>query len=105
MSTIQERKERIKEKRDKWSARLQKIEVHERKLEHQKDTRRKILLGAYCLEAFKQDSTLTLAGKAGVLKILDGYLTRDYDRSLFDLPPLAHPENKETPVKHPKVGE
>lgn len=49
--------------------------------ERAQDTRRKILAGAYFLEVAYKD-------KADELKaLLDGFLVRDNDRALFELPP------------------
>ena len=70
------------------NALLQKLEAQARSKasgENRKlDTRRKVLLGAYTLakmqksDEFREQATVDL----------DGYLFRDADRALFDLPPL-----------------
>lgn len=49
------------------------------------DTRRKILVGSLSLELMNKDET----AKQRFLKQLDGYLTRDDDRALFDLTPIS----------------
>ena len=53
--------------------------------ERKRRTRRLILLGSY-LEHFTQDDP---ERKARLLKELDGFLERDRDRELFDLPPRS----------------
>lgn len=49
-----------------------------------RDTRRKILAGALILDIMEKDE----AAKNRFMVQLDKYLTRDDDRSLFDLKPL-----------------
>ena len=53
--------------------------------ERKRRTRRLILLGSY-LEHVTQDDP---ERKARLLKELDGFLERDRDRELFDLPPRS----------------
>ena len=53
--------------------------------ERKRRTRRLILLGSY-LEHVTQDDPQR---KARLLKELDGFLERDRDRELFDLPPRS----------------
>ena len=55
--------------------------------ERKRRTRRLILLGSY-LEHVTQDDP---ERKARLLKELDGFLERDRDRELFDLPPRSDP--------------
>ena len=57
------------------------------KREREKDTRRKLLLGAMHMENLKNGDSLISeeALKAG----LDVFLKRDTDRALFGLPPLG----------------
>jgi len=50
-------------------------------LERSMDTRRKILAGAYLIDVKYKDKHEELK------QLLDGFLTRDNDRALFDLPP------------------
>lgn len=55
------------------------------KKKRSEDTRRKILVGSLSLELMSKDE----AARQRFLKQLDGYLTRDDDRALFDLEPIT----------------
>ncbi len=68
------RQQRMTEIREK--ARLQKIE-------RAKDTRRKIILGAWVISAIKSGEI----DKERLMSKLDRYLEREDDRRLFNLPP------------------
>ena len=74
------RKETLKRQIQRAKSR---ITSRERKLR----TRRLILMGSY-LEHVTQDDP---ERKARLMKELDGFLERDRDRELFDLPSKAHP--------------
>ena len=56
------------------------------------DTRRKILAGAVLLEAAKTDAQL----QGTIETLLKAKLTRDDDRALFGLPPLAGSNERKT---------
>ena len=65
--------------------RVTKLRATERTAERKRSTRRKVLVGAmYLKHAERNDQGMTQLRHA-----LDGYLTRDVDRALFDLPPLG----------------
>ena len=72
--------EKLKKQRDTLNARIQKTEAMEKSRGRKKDTRRKILVGAYYLDKAKEDNTIP-----EINKIMESYLTRKSDRSLFDL--------------------
>ena len=75
--------EKLKAQQAKITARIQAVEAKHKVSERKKDTRRKILVGSYYLEnAIKNDRVQEIK------KTMDKFLTRDSDRSLFDLPPL-----------------
>jgi large subunit ribosomal protein L7/L12 len=87
------RLEKLKMKQAKLSAQIQAVEAREKFHERKKETRRKILLGSYYLEQFRQHN------KTERLKeIMRNYLTRDSDRQLFDLPKMDSSEKKLSPV-------
>lgn len=89
---------------DKTEARLQKLEQQKREIERKmqnirarqsaeerkKDTRRKVLAGAFLLEKVEKGEF----DKADFLRGMDGFLSRDIDRALFDLPSTAEPVNE-----------
>jgi len=73
----------LKKKQDQLKAQIQALEASERSRERKKETRRKILLGAYYLEKARSDGTFN-----ELTKIMEGYLNRQSDRMLFDLLPV-----------------
>ena len=79
--------ERLKQKRDLINSRIQAAEARDKTAERKRDARRKILVGAYYLEQATKDNSM-----GQINKLMDGFLTRNSDRKLFDLPEL--PEAK-----------
>lgn len=83
----------LKQRQKQLAARIASMEAREKSNERKKDTRRKILIGAYYLEqARKMDTMNELANT------LDAYLTRESDRALFGLPVIEE-EKKTTSAK------
>ena len=64
---------------------LQKYEAQQRAHGRKLDTRKKIIAGALALEHMQFDGRYGQAFRS----LIDEYVTRDQDRALFDLPPLA----------------
>lgn len=88
MSNIEKLKEsarKAKEKADQAKKRLLLAEQREKlKLsaeERKRDTRKKVLLGAW---------TMTQLSEEKIKAHMNKYLTRADERALFDLPPLSH---------------
>ena len=79
----------LEEKLKQAKARKAQIEARKRAAESKKqraaDTRRKILIGAAVLARVEQGDW----PRERLLDMLDGVLTRDDDRALFDLLPLT----------------
>lgn len=82
--------EKLKIKEAQLKARIQMLEAGEKTKERKKDMQRKILLGALVLERLKQGDPAAEA----LREKLDGYLTRDHERALFSLAPLAQKESQ-----------
>ena len=81
--------EKLKVKRDTLNARIQAAEARSKTSERKKETRRKILVGAYFLEeAIKANQMEDIKQKMGRY-LMGRYLTRESDRKLFDLPDLV----------------
>lgn len=76
--------EKLKEQRRLIDARIQAAEDRQKVSERKKDTRRKILLGSYYLEEAKKNNQWD-----ALKELMNGYLTRNSDRSLFDLPHIT----------------
>jgi len=72
--------EKLKEQQAKLTARIQQMEARDKVAERKKDLRRKILVGSYYLDQVTQNNTWE-----DLQKIMETYLTRPNDRSLFDL--------------------
>jgi large subunit ribosomal protein L7/L12 len=80
---VNKRLEQLLKKREQLNAQIQKVKTKEASIKRKSDTRRKILLGALVMEMMDSGEL----DKNKIMKRLDGFLTRDIDRSLFDLPP------------------
>ena len=57
--------------------------------ERKRDTRRKILIGGAVLAAVDHEGMPAISSKSELLRWLDGRLTREHDRAVFDLAPGA----------------
>jgi len=86
--------EKLKKQREVLDARIQAAEARSRNDERKKDTRRKILVGAYYLEQAQKNNQAWTA----LQHIMADYLTRDSDRKLFDVPPLTVPQTEKETV-------
>jgi hypothetical protein len=84
--------DKLKQQRDALNARIQAAEARSRVSERKQDTRRKILIGAYYLDQAEQNPDQW----SQLVKIMADYLTRDSDRSLFELSPMTTPPEKVT---------
>jgi large subunit ribosomal protein L7/L12 len=80
---MNKRLEQLLKRREELNAQIQKIKAQEASQKRKSDTRRKILLGALMMEMMNSGEL----DKNKIMKRLDGFLTRDLDRSLFNLPP------------------
>ena len=83
--------ERLEKKQAELKAQIQNLKARTRKESERQQTRRKILVGAYYLEQAEKTNTYE-----DIRIIMSGFLTRNSDRTLFDLPLLeetqAQPE-------------
>jgi len=78
------RLERLKKQREKINVRIQATEARLKKSDRKKDVRKKILIGAYYLDLAEKNNTMD-----EIKKLMDKFLKRDFDRDIFDLPPLT----------------
>ena len=72
--------EKLKEQREKLNARIQQKEARLKTSERKIDTRKKILVGSYYLDHAIKEKKLD-----EIKSMMDKYLKRNSDRSLFDL--------------------
>lgn len=68
-------------KREQLNAQIQKERNKLSSQQRKEDTRRKILLGALMMDLMKKGEL----DEKKILKRLDGFLTKDIDRKLFNL--------------------
>lgn len=85
------RKEQLQQKLKDIQAEISRINAKEAKEERAKDTRRKILIGAFVQWKMKND----IAYEQSFMKELGSYLKSDRDRKVFDLPPLPKEQPKD----------
>jgi len=71
----------LKKKQAQLTARIQQLEATEKNRERKRQTRRKILVGAYFIDKMTQENRLE-----ELKNHLNDYLQRNIDRALFDLP-------------------
>ena len=72
--------DKLKKQREQLNARIQLLEAAEKTREKKRDTRRKILVGAWYMDKAKQEGTWD-----DLAQHLDTFLTRSSDRQLFQL--------------------
>lgn len=90
--------ERLRQLKEQKSKAERRARAAAQKRERQRDTRRKILLGALWMQELKNgDAAVLEKAKAK----LDTFLKRDADRELFGLPPL----NPSEPFRPTEFGE
>ncbi|PSF30992.1 50S ribosomal protein L7/L12 [Aphanothece hegewaldii CCALA 016] len=81
---MNKRLEQLLKKQEELKAQIQKIKAAEATQKRKSDTRKKILLGALVMEMMD----LGELDKNVMMKRLDGFLSREGDRTLFNLPPV-----------------
>ena len=74
----------LKKKRDALNARIKLVSNREGQKNKKDLARRKILVGTYYLEYAEKTG-----GFEDLVKLMDGFLTRDSDRSVFGLKPIV----------------
>ena len=75
------RLEQLLKKQEELKAQIRKEKNKLSQAEHKKDTRRKILLGALMMDMMKKEEL----DEKKIMKRLDGFLTKEIDRKLFNL--------------------
>ena len=80
METKPTRLEILKKQQDQLKAKIQALEAGENSRERKRETRRKILVGAYYLDKARSENRFD-----EIVKLMEWYLNRDSDRTLFGL--------------------
>lgn len=89
------RLEQLLKKREELNAQIQEIKARETQEKRKEDTRKKILLGALMIEMMERGEL----DSDKIRKRLDGFLTRELDRKLFDLPTQGESQASEVTAK------
>lgn len=82
--------DKLKRQKETLLAKIQKEEARLKQQERKNDTRRKILLGSLLLDKLNKEGSFE-----SIRQELDIFLTRNNDRTLFNLSPI---ENEATPT-------
>lgn len=90
IQSIDERVARLRAAKSRLLARANQTE-------RKRDTRRKILIGGAVLAAVDHEGMPAVSSRSELLGWLDGQLTREHDRAVFDLPGSA-PANGRLPI-------
>lgn len=80
--------EQLQKRRDQLNAQIQAIKSREAQQARKQETRRKILVGAAVLDRVKRGEW----PEDRLLAMLDSFLEKPIDRSLFELPPRGDGE-------------
>ena len=84
--TPQQRLEKLLEKKAQLDVKIKGVEARARQQSRKHDTRRKIIAGALALHHMEKNPEDAFSKK--LLRLLNEYVTRPYERKLFGLPPL-----------------
>ena len=74
--------ELLRQKRDQLDAQLRALDARQKQAERKADTRRKVIAGALALEHFAANRESEFARV--LFRLLDEYVVRPHDRTLFD---------------------
>jgi hypothetical protein len=80
------RLQKLREKKAKIDAKIQKLASQHRSQERKLETRRKIIAGALALHHAAKNPDDSFSKK--LLRLLDEYVTKEWERNLFGLPVL-----------------
>lgn len=79
--------EKLQQERDRLNAQIQRLAARQQAADRKVQTRRDVLVGAFIRQRLADGGAIVLS-EPGLLRELDGWLTRDGDRALFGLAPL-----------------
>lgn len=82
---MSKRLDELLKKREQLNAQIQQVRAREAGQRRKEETRKKILLGALVMEMMERGEL----DRAKIRKKLDGFLRREGDRLLFNLPPRS----------------
>lgn len=82
--------EQAAEKAAAASRAARKLVAEKTEAARKRETRQKILLGAFCMHRIQNGQPIHAQNWGELKAQLDGFLTRDEERALFDLPPRTN---------------
>ena len=94
------RLKKLKQRREQIEARIKNLEARDKAREKKRDTRRKILIGAFYMEQMEKSEE----AKKKILARLDGFLVRTNDRELFGLSEKKRTESSPAAASRPKTN-
>lgn len=90
--------EKLQQERDRLNAQIQRLAARQQAADRKVQTRRDVLVGAFIRQRLADGGAIVLS-EPGLLRELDGWLTRDGDRALFGLAPLPkEPKEPKEPM-------
>lgn len=72
--------QKLNNRQEKLTTKIQHVKARQKMQEHKQDTRRKILIGSYYLDQAIKNNQLN-----ELKELMDHFLKRDSDRALFNL--------------------
>ncbi len=96
MATEKSVLEKLIEQKSQLEARIQSEKIKAASQHRKDETRRKILVGSYCLEKYMKSGSFEK-----LITELNSFLFKDSDRALFGLAPREQKEAPTTVTTHP----
>jgi len=96
---VTKRLDKLQQKKKQVEAQIQKLRAAEKSRQRKQETRKKFLIGAYYWQKACDEQTIDALAKE-----MEGFLTRNTDRALFELPPLDEKPDK-TLSEQPREAE
>ena len=79
----QDKLERLEEDKLKIEAQIYQERTRQNSKKRKQDTRRKILIGAFCLSLLEQGKSINIKDKDELYEMMNNYLSNENDRQLF----------------------
>lgn len=92
MPKTAEKLKKLQEQRDKLNKQILTLANRENAERRKRENRKKLLIGAMIMQKVKAGEWT----EASLLAAMDGFLTRDNERALFDLPPTPEARARST---------
>ncbi|MFP4132560.1 MAG: hypothetical protein ACOC04_01535 [Halothece sp.] len=86
---LENKLEKLQEDKKQKDEQIKQVKRKIKEEDKKKDTRRKLLIGAYCLSLLNDEKDVQIKDKMELRKKMDQFLTKDSDRELFNLKPLS----------------